>query len=50
LTAAGLIAWELHVNAEAAENVYNRLTSLRVERIDKTRDEKLHCGHESIVI
>jgi len=36
--------------AEAAENADNCLTSLRVERIDETGDEKLHSRHKSIVI
>ena len=41
---------EVHVNVEAVENVHDGFTSLRVERIDETGDEKLDVSHESIVI
>ena len=50
LSATGLVGREVHVNAEAAENVHDGFTSLRVERIDETGDEKLNMRHESIVI
>jgi len=50
LSATGLVAGEVHVNAEAVENVHDGFTSLRVERIDETGDEKLNMRHESIVI
>ena len=50
LSAAGLVAGEVHVNAEAVENIHDGLTSLRVERIDKTGNEKLDVGHVSILI
>ena len=45
LSATGLIAGEFHVNAEAVENVHDRLTSLRVERIDETCHKELHSCH-----
>jgi len=32
------------------ENVHDGFTSLRVERIDETGDEKLNASHKSIVI
>jgi hypothetical protein len=35
---------------EAAENADDCLARLRVERIDETGDEELHCRHKSIVI
>ena len=38
------------LNAEAAENVYDGLTSFRVERIDQTGNEELHGRHKFIVI
>ena len=41
---------KVHGNTEAAENVHDGFTSLRVERIDETGDEKLNMSHESIVI
>ena len=50
LSTAGLVGGEFHVKAEAVENVHDGLTSLRVERIDETGDEKLDVSHESIVI
>ena len=50
LSATGLVARELHGEAEAAENADDSLTSLRVERIDETGDEELYGRHESIVI
>ena len=50
LSATGLVAGEVHVNAEAVENVHDGLTSLRVERIDETGDEELNVSHVSIVI
>jgi hypothetical protein len=49
LSAAGLLAGEIHTDAEAAENVHDGLTSLREERIDKAGDEELDCGHKSIL-
>ena len=49
LSAAGLLAGEVHANAEAAENVHDGLTSLREERIGQAGDEKLDGGHESIL-
>jgi hypothetical protein len=49
LPAAGLVAGEVHVNAEAVENIHDCLPSLRVERIDEAGDEKLDVRHESIV-
>jgi len=50
LSATGLVAGEVHVNAEAVENVHDCLTSLRVERIDEAGDEELNVSHELIVI
>lgn len=50
LSATGLVGREVHVNAEAVENVYDGFTSLRVERIDETGDEKLNVWHASILI
>ena len=50
LSATGLVGREVHVNAESAENVHDRLTSLRVERIDETGHKELNMSHESIVI
>ena len=50
LSATRLVAGEFHVNAEAAENVHDGFTSLRVERIDEAGDEKLNGRHASIVI
>ena len=50
LSATGLVGGEVHVNAEAVENVHDGFTSLRVERIDKAGDEKLNVRHASIVI
>ena len=50
LSATGLVGREVHVDAEAAENVHDGLTSLRVERIDETGDEELDSCHESILI
>ncbi len=50
LSAAGLVTGKVHVNAEAAENVHDCLTRLRVEGIDETGHEELHGCHESILI
>ena len=50
LSAAGLVGGEVHIHAEAAENIHDRLACLRVERIDEAGDEKLDAGHETIVI
>lgn len=50
LSATGLVGREIHVNAEAVENVHDGFTSLRVERIDETGDEKLNMRHMSILI
>ena len=50
LSATGLVGREVHVNAEAVENVHDGFTSLRVERIDETGDEKLNMRHASILI
>ncbi len=50
LSATGLVGREIHVNAEAVENVHDGFTSLRVERIDETGDEKLNVSHASILI
>lgn len=50
LSATGLVGREVHVNAEAVENVRDGFTRLRVERIDETGDEKLNVRHVSIVI
>ena len=50
LSATGLVGREVHVNAEAVENVHDGFTSLRVERIDETGDEKLNVWHASILI
>ena len=50
LSATGLVGREVHVKAEAVENVYDGFTSLRVERIDETGDEKLDVSHKIIVI
>jgi hypothetical protein len=44
-----LLAGEVHADAKAVENVHNRLTSFREERIDKTGNEELDCGHVSIL-
>jgi hypothetical protein len=49
LPAAGLVGREFHAHAKAAQNVHDRLTRLRVERIDQAGDEQLDCGHISIV-
>jgi hypothetical protein len=49
LSTAGLIDRKIHVHAETVENIYNSLARLRVERIDKTGDEKLNRGHLLIV-
>jgi hypothetical protein len=49
LPTASLFAGEVHTNAEAVENVHDRLTRLRVEGIDETGDEKLDGCHESIL-
>jgi hypothetical protein len=45
-----LVGREVHVNAEAVENVHDGFTSLRVERIDEAGDKKLDMSHEFIVI
>ena len=50
LSATGLVAGEVHLHAQAVENVYNGLTGLRVERIDETCHKDLNVRHESIVI
>ena len=50
LSATGLVRGEFHGNAQAAENVHDGFTSLRVERIDEAGDEKLNVRHVSIVI
>jgi len=50
LSTTGLITSEVHVNAEAVENIHDGLTRFRVERIDKASDEELDTSHESIVI
>jgi len=50
LSAAGLLAGEVHTNAEAVENVHDRLTRLREERINETGDEELDCNHDFILI
>jgi hypothetical protein len=50
LSAARLAAREVHDQAEAVKNAHDRLTSLRVEGIDKTGNEKLHGCHKFIVI
>jgi hypothetical protein len=49
LSAAGLVGREVHVNAEAVQNVHDRLARLRVEGIDQARDKKLDGGHEFIL-
>jgi hypothetical protein len=49
LSAAGLFAGEFHVDAKAVENINDRLPRLREEGINKTGDEELDCGHESIL-
>src|SRR5512138_2822741 len=49
LSATGLVAGKFHGQAEAAENADDGLSRLRVERIDKTGDEKLHDRHASIL-
>jgi len=46
LSAAGLVAREFHVNAEAVKNIHDGLTGLRVERIDEACHEQLHSCHE----
>jgi hypothetical protein len=50
LSATGLVAGEVHVQAEAVENAHDRLTSFRVERIDQAGDEELDVWHATIVI
>jgi hypothetical protein len=50
LSAAGLLTGEIHVNAEAVENVHDGLTSFREERIGEAGDEELDLSHESILI
>ena len=50
LSAAGLLAGEVHANAEAVENVHDGLTSLREEGIGQAGDEELDGRHESILI
>ena len=50
LSAAGLLAGEVHADAEAVENVHDGFTSLRKEGIDEAGDEELDCGHESILL
>ena len=49
LPAAGLLAGEVHINAEAVENIHDGLTSLREERVDETGDEELDLSHVSIL-
>jgi hypothetical protein len=49
LPTTGLVGSEVHGDAEALENVHDRLARLWVERIDKAGDKKLHSGHVSIV-
>jgi hypothetical protein len=49
LAATGLIARELDAEAEAAENLNDGLTRLRVERVDEAGDEELDCDHFRIV-
>jgi hypothetical protein len=49
LSATGLFAGELHTDAETMENVHDCFTRLREERIDKTGNEELDCGHKTIV-
>lgn len=45
LSATGLVADEVHADAEALKNADDCLPSLRVERIDETRHEELDAGH-----
>ena len=49
LSAAGLLAGEIHTYAEAVKNVHDGLTRLREEGIDEAGDEKLDGGHLSIL-
>ena len=49
LSAARLIGGEVHVHTQAAENIHNCLTCLRVERIDQAGDEELDGGHGLIL-
>jgi hypothetical protein len=49
LPAAGLVAREVHAQAEAAKNFDDGLAGLRVEGIDEAGDEKLHIGHVPIL-
>ena len=50
LSTAGLLAGEVHADAEALENVHDGLTSLREERIGQAGDEELDLSHKSILI
>ena len=49
LSATGLVAGEVHADAEAAENADDCLASLRVERIDETCHEELDASHTLIL-
>jgi hypothetical protein len=49
LSATGLLTRKFHTNAEALENVHYGFTRLREDGIDKTGDEELNGGHESIL-
>ncbi len=50
LSTAGLLAGEIHANAEAAENIHNGFTCLGEERIGQTGDEELDISHKYILI
>ena len=49
LSAAGLIGGEVHVTAEALENLHDGFTSLREERIGQAGDEQLDGVHGQII-
>ncbi len=45
LSAAGLVAREFHIKAEAVEYIHHRLADLREEGVSQTGDEELNGGH-----
>jgi hypothetical protein len=43
-----LIRGEFDIHTQVAENIYDGLTRLRVERIDEAGNEKLNDGHDFV--